>query len=132
MKRKIIAIILTLLILSIFFLKIANPKEEKVVNPTLLIADRSGQVDGEAIINHYGAVQARVIFEKGKIKDIQTLLMPIGESTPISEMSIPVLRSDIIKMQSLQVELVSGATQTSASYIQSVQSAIDKFNKSSK
>ena len=138
MKKKLLALMFLIVLLVIVFSQVLPLRKDngsdsaKIVEPTknkLQINKSSGEVEGEAFSNHYGVVQVKIIVDNGKLTDIKTLIAPAGESSPITEMSLPVLRSDILASQSLEVDLVSGATETSASYIQSVRSAVEAFNK---
>lgn len=136
MKKKIFATILLVVVLVSIASQIlpfrkseeGDKKEPVAEKKKIQLANKSGEMEGEAFSNHYGVVQVKIIVENGKISDIKTLIAPGGESAPITDMSVPVLRDDIVSTQSLEVELVSGATETSASYIQSVRSAIESFN----
>jgi uncharacterized protein with FMN-binding domain len=49
-----------------------------------------------------------------------------GRSSYISENAIPVLRSEALRAQSVNIDLVSGATDTSDAFVSSLQSAILK------
>ena len=49
-----------------------------------------------------------------------------GESTSIDATAIPKLTSEALTAQSAKIDAVSGASYTSAGYIQSLQSAIDQ------
>jgi uncharacterized protein with FMN-binding domain len=51
-------------------------------------------------------------------------------SQVINERAIPILRSETLQAQSASVELVSGATDTSESYMRSLQAAIVKAKRS--
>jgi uncharacterized protein with FMN-binding domain len=51
-------------------------------------------------------------------------------SVAINERAIPILRSETLRAQSTSIDLVSGATDTSDSYVQSLQSAILKAKRS--
>ena len=48
-----------------------------------------------------------------------------ARSAELSQHAASVLRSDVLAAQSAQVDLVSGATYTSAAYPQSLQAALD-------
>ncbi|CAM4032999.1 FMN-binding protein [Kibdelosporangium persicum] len=87
--------------------------------------DSPGQartVDGSAERNRHGVVQVQVTFTGQKITDVTFLQLP--NSGP-SRMAGPRLVQETLQAQSADVETVSGATQTSESYIKSLQSAID-------
>jgi uncharacterized protein with FMN-binding domain len=49
-----------------------------------------------------------------------------GRSAYISENAIPILRSEALRAQSANIDLVSGATDLSEAFINSLQSAILK------
>jgi len=78
--------------------------------------------------NRYGAVQVSVTFTGNQITDVQTLQSPNRdrESVYIAQSSTPILAQEVLAAQSAKIDTVSGATYTSESYMQSVQSAIDQ------
>ena len=78
--------------------------------------------------NRYGSVQVSVTFTGSQITDVQTLQVPDREreSEQINQSAAPELAQEVIAAQSAQIDTVSGATYTSESYAQSVQSAIDQ------
>lgn len=126
MKIKITAGLLLISILSLTSCKSTNNEDDSVAPK---FSGKDQVVEGAPFSNHYGVVQVKVTFQAGRIEDIDTLLAPSGKSNVFTEMSIPVLKEEVIKNQSTKVDLVSGATATSASYLQSVQSAIDALQK---
>ena len=137
MKKKIIATVSLLILLVVIagqLLLFKDKSSKSSVKPAEIkrepinLRNASGESEGEAFSNHYGVVQVKIIVNQGKITDIKTLIAPAGESAPITDMSTPVLKQSIIATQSLEVDLVSGATETSVSYIQSARSAIERFN----
>ncbi len=77
--------------------------------------------------NEFGPVQVEITIENGKLVDVQALQYPTEHrrSARISDMSLPILRSEAIAAQSASIDTVSGATYTSASYAESLQSALD-------
>jgi uncharacterized protein with FMN-binding domain len=85
-------------------------------------------VTGDDVQNQFGDVQVQVTFSNGKITDVKALQLPFDRrrSAEISQYVEPVLRSEALQAQSAQIDLISGATYTSDSYAQSLQSAIDK------
>jgi len=50
-----------------------------------------------------------------------------GLSYQINSEAVPILQSEALSAQSAQIDGVSGATYTSAAYVQSLQSALDKI-----
>jgi len=89
----------------------------------------SGTATGDAIDTRYGAAQVRVTVSGGKIVKIEALQLQSNDphSQQISSFAAPQLEQEVLAAQSANVDAVSGATFTSASYVQSVQSALDKL-----
>ena len=90
--------------------------------------DGTKTVVGDDVPNQFGDVQVQVTFSNGKITDVKALQLPFDRrrSAEISQYVEPVLRSETLQAQSAQIDLISGATYTSDSYAQSLQSAIDR------
>lgn len=86
-----------------------------------------GTYVGAASSNRFGTVQVQVVYSGGAITDVQILSYPDGDnkSVSINQRSLPTLISEALTAQSAQVDTVSGATYTSNSYKESLQSAID-------
>lgn len=85
-------------------------------------------VVGDDVPNQFGDVQVQVTFSGTKIIDVKALQLPFdrARSAEISNFVEPYLRSEALQAQSAQIDLISGATYTSESYSESLQSAIDK------
>ena len=83
---------------------------------------------GDDVPNQFGDVQVQVTFSAGRITDVKAVQLPYDRrrSAEISQFVEPYLRSEALQAQSAQIDLISGATYTSDSYAQSLQSAIDK------
>jgi uncharacterized protein with FMN-binding domain len=79
-------------------------------------------VQGSVERNEYGNVQVQVTFTGDKITAVQLLRLP---SSPPSRQAGPVLVQETLQAQSANIDTVSGATQTSESYVKSLQAAID-------
>ena len=84
---------------------------------------------GDAIDTQYGAAQVRVTVSNGKITKVEALQLQGNEprSVEISSSAEPILQQEVLAAQTADVDAVSGATFTSASYAQSLQSALDKL-----
>ena len=84
---------------------------------------------GDAIDTQYGPAQVRVTVEDGRITKIEALQLQANDpkSAQISSYAEPLLRQSALAKQSADVDAVSGATFTSASYEASLQSALDKL-----
>ncbi|MEA2170442.1 MAG: hypothetical protein QOF76_3742 [Solirubrobacteraceae bacterium] len=84
---------------------------------------------GDAIGTRYGNAQVRVTIKNGKIVAVTALQLQGNDakSVQISSHAAPYLEQSALAKQSAAVDVVSGATFTSASYAQSLQSALDKL-----
>jgi len=87
---------------------------------------KDGSFTGQDFPNFYGDVQVQVIVSGGRITDVKALQYPTDrpQSAYISSVAIPYLHDEVLKAQSAQIDIISGATFTSESYAQSVQSAL--------
>jgi uncharacterized protein with FMN-binding domain len=85
-------------------------------------------IDGDPVDNPYGTVQVRVTLHGTKITNVAPLQMPVDRqySAEISQQAAPLLLQEVLQAQSAQIGLLSGASFTSQSYAQSLQSALDK------
>jgi uncharacterized protein with FMN-binding domain len=89
----------------------------------------SGTATGAAVATQYGNAQVRVTVSNGKIVKVQALQLQGNDphSVEISSSAEPVLQEEVLNEQTADVDAVGGATFTSASYAQSLQSALDKL-----
>jgi uncharacterized protein with FMN-binding domain len=89
----------------------------------------SGTATGDAVATQYGDAQVRVTVQDGKIVRIDALRLQGNDprSVEISSSAEPILQQEALTAQSANIDAVSGATFTSASYAQSLQSALDKL-----
>lgn len=87
-----------------------------------------GTYTGKVTDAFYGNIQVQITVQNGNLTDIQFLQFPNDhpESLRISQESMPILTREAIKAQSAKVDIVSGATQTSDAFNQSLQSALDQ------
>jgi uncharacterized protein with FMN-binding domain len=82
-------------------------------------------VNGSTVSTLWGPVQVQVHISNDKITDVTALQAPGGISRELSELAVPRLRSWTLAAQSADIDVVSGATQTSESYRTSLQAALD-------
>jgi uncharacterized protein with FMN-binding domain len=89
----------------------------------------SGTATGDAVSTQYGDAQVRVTIKNGKIVTIEALQLQGNDprSVQISSSAAPILQQEALSAQTADIDAVSGATFTSASYAQSLQSALDKL-----
>lgn len=89
---------------------------------------KDGQYTGDVTDAFYGNVQVKAIIQGGKIADVQFLDYPHDRETSIyiNTQAMPYLKSEAIQAQSANVDIVSGATQTSLAFVKSLGSALAK------
>lgn len=89
---------------------------------------RDGVYTGSPADAYYGTVQVRVTVSNGKIADVTFLNYPQdrGTSRSINSYAIPQLTQEAIVAQSANVNGVSGASDTSAAFRQSLSSALSQ------
>jgi uncharacterized protein with FMN-binding domain len=89
----------------------------------------SGTATGDAVDTRYGPAQVKVTVSGGKITSIEAVQLQGNDprSVQISSSAEPVLQQEALAAQSGDIDTVSGATFTSESYAQSLQSALDKL-----
>jgi uncharacterized protein with FMN-binding domain len=89
---------------------------------------KDGQYDGNAADAYYGLVQVRAIIQGGKLTDVVFLSYPNdrNESIKINTYATPILKAEAIKAQSAKVNMVTGATNTSRAFINSLTSALSQ------
>jgi uncharacterized protein with FMN-binding domain len=77
----------------------------------------------------YGDLELKVTMRNGKITDVSVVKLDVTDprSQSIDEGALPELRAEALSAQSAKIDGVSGASYTSAAYVQSLQSALDKL-----
>jgi uncharacterized protein with FMN-binding domain len=101
-----------------------TPSPSPSPSPTAL----SGTFTGADVPNRFGDVQVRVVISNGRITDVQAVTLPTdrAESAYISQQVGPWLRTEALQAQSANIDIISGATYTSQSYAQSLESALQQ------
>lgn len=89
---------------------------------------RDGEYTGDGADAYYGIVQVKAIIQGGKIADVQFLSYPNDRSTSIeiNTQAMPYLITEAIQAQSANVDTVSGASETSGAFRESLASALAK------
>jgi uncharacterized protein with FMN-binding domain len=110
---------------------VATPPAQPVVSPAApatQAAYKDGVYTGDVADAGYGPVQAQALVQGGKITDVQFLQYPGDRqrSVAIYEMAAPTLKQEVIQAQNANIDLVSGATQTSSAFRVSLSSALAK------
>ncbi|HSX40662.1 MAG TPA: FMN-binding protein [Candidatus Saccharimonadales bacterium] len=92
------------------------------------ISYKDGTYTGDVTDAYYGNVQVQVAIVNGKISDVIFLQYPNDARTSqvINAQAMPLLKSEAIQAQSANVDIVSGASQTSQAFQQSLASALKK------
>lgn len=85
-----------------------------------------GSYTGSTADAYYGYIQVRATVSGGKLTDVQFLQYPSDRSTSrfINDQAMPILKSQAVLAQSARVDGVSGATDTSDAFRQSLGSAL--------
>jgi uncharacterized protein with FMN-binding domain len=85
-------------------------------------------ITGAVETTMYGPMQVKVTLAGQRITNVTVLQQTDdgSESQSIDSFAIPKLTSETLTAQSARIDTVSGATTTSAGYIQSLQSALDQ------
>ncbi|HEY5220618.1 MAG TPA: FMN-binding protein [Candidatus Paceibacterota bacterium] len=101
-----------------------TPAPAPTPKPAGLYTD--GTYTGSPADAYYGNVQVEAIISGGKITDVQFLQYPNTHSTSvyINSQAMPYLKQEAIQAQSANVNIVSGATDTSMAFQQSLASAL--------
>jgi uncharacterized protein with FMN-binding domain len=88
----------------------------------------NGTFTGSDSPNRFGDVVVRVVITDGRITDVQAVQLPTdrAESAYISQQAGPLLRQEALQAQSAKIDIISGATYTSQSYAQSLESALEQ------
>lgn len=89
---------------------------------------KDGSYEGSVADAVYGNLQVKVTISGGKIANVTFLQFPNDQDTSqqINQQADPQLAQEAIQAQSATVDIVSGATQSSQAFIQSMQSALAK------
>jgi uncharacterized protein with FMN-binding domain len=87
---------------------------------------KDGTYTGNAADAFYGNIKVQVVISGGKITDVVFLEHPSEHtrSVAINTIAMPNLKQEAIQAQSANVNVVSGATDSSNAFIQSLASAL--------
>jgi|SRR5579884_691583 len=87
---------------------------------------KDGSYTGSVADAFYGPLQVKVTIQNGKITDVEFLQYPNdrGESVEINTQAMPLLKQEAITAQSANVDIITGATQTSQAFLQTLGSAL--------
>ena len=83
---------------------------------------------GIAIATPFSVVQVRVTLTGGRLTRLETVTLTgaNARSDALNHHAEPILRAEALRAGDADIDVVSGATYTSQSYLQSLQSALDR------
>lgn len=89
---------------------------------------KDGTYTGSTADAYYGNIQVQVTISGGKITDVAFLQYPNdnGTSQFINSQAMPMLKSEAIQAQSASVDVVSGASDSSQAFQQSLSNALQQ------
>ena len=87
---------------------------------------RTGNHTGNLVNTRYGPLQVKITVTDGKITNVVVPVFPSGDgrSRSISNTAIPILTTEVLRVQSAKVNAVSGASYTTEGFRASLASAI--------
>lgn len=99
-------------------------------NPAHAASSRIITYKGPIEDTRYGPVEAIIKVKSKKIYKVSLAAAPdTDRSQFIDEQAAPLLRDEVLKAQSANVDMISGATITSEGFIQSLSSAVKRARK---
>lgn len=92
------------------------------------VSYKDGAYTGSVTDAFYGDIQVQAVVSDGKLTDVKFLQYPRDNQNSISinEQAIPYLKQEAIAAQGSRVDVVSGATDTSYAFRQSLSAALAK------
>ena len=89
---------------------------------------KNGTYTGNSVDAFYGNIQVQAVISGTKITDVRFLQYPNdrARSIAINTLAMPNLKQEAIQAQNANVDIISGATDSSNAFIQSLASALSK------
>jgi|ERR1019366_5770045 uncharacterized protein with FMN-binding domain len=89
---------------------------------------KNGSYTGSVADAHWGYIQVQAIIQNGKITNVQFIQYPNdrNRSIMINQYADPQLTSEAIQAQSANVNIITGATDSSDAFIQSLTDALSQ------
>lgn len=111
--------------------QIQTPPPAQIKTPTPAVAKgqyRDGTYTGSAVDATYGTVQVAAVISSGRLSDVNFLSYPNDRqhSVQVSSYALPILKQEAIAVQSASVDAVSGASYTSAAFMESLGAALNQ------
>jgi uncharacterized protein with FMN-binding domain len=106
----------------------ATPSGGGTPGTTTSTGYKDGSYTGPVTDAQWGYVQVKVIIQGGKVTDVQWLQYPNerDRSVFINQYADPQLTQEAIQAQSSQVDIISGATDSSLAFMQSLSVALQQ------
>ena len=108
--------------------KIGNSGSTTPVSQNPQVSYRDGEFTGTSADAFYGRVQVVAVISGGRIIDVRFLDYPHDQPTSVqvSGGEVPILRTEAIAAQKAEVDIVSGATETSHAFRESLAAALSQ------
>jgi len=92
------------------------------------VSYKDGSYTGSTADAYYGYIQVKAIISGGKLTDVEFLQYPNdrGTSIEINSQAMPLLKQQALQVQSAHVDGVSGASDTSQAFMESLGSALQQ------
>ena len=89
---------------------------------------KDGQYTGSVADAYYGNIQVLVVISGGRITDVKFLQYPNdnNNSAYINSQAMPYLKQEALQAQSANVNVISGATDTSQAFVESLSAALSR------
>ncbi|MGV0168173.1 FMN-binding protein [Furfurilactobacillus sp. WILCCON 0119] len=89
---------------------------------------KSGVYTGQATATKWGAVQVQATIKNGKLTTVKVLSYPNDNDhdKQVNARALPIYKSEAVKKQSANIQLVSGASETYKGFTGSLQDALNK------
>jgi uncharacterized protein with FMN-binding domain len=89
---------------------------------------KDGEYKGDIADAFYGNIEVAATIQNSKITDVKFLQYPNDRPTSveINQQAMPLLKQEAIQSQNANVDIISGATQTSEAFRVSLQSALSQ------
>jgi uncharacterized protein with FMN-binding domain len=113
-------------ILSVNSPSSATSESDSTATGSSQLAYKDGSYTGIPSDAFYGTIQVKAIIANGKISNVQFLQYPHDQATSVqvNKQAMPLLKQEAIQAQNAKVDVVSGATQTSQAFKESLASAL--------
>jgi uncharacterized protein with FMN-binding domain len=128
LRRSALVVTATLLaLLGLLATKGNTRSRDAAMSVTIVTQGQTRTATGPQVVLAHGIVQVRVTVTGGKVTDVTALQLPHDNphSWSGSSKAAVILRSEALKAQSANIDIVSGATYTSRGYARSLQAALD-------